>query len=168
MEKLVILLNGPSSSGKSSLAQLLQGLILARRRERYEIISIDDFLTMNAQDSIYEEDVYAISPNLCEAASAALETAGGVIVDHVITSKRIFDQLTDALHGYRVWMIRVSCPLEVLRKREAARGDRCPGSAEASAASLFPKDGYDLTVDTYSMTAADGAELILAHCFHRD
>ena len=123
---------------------------------------------MNAQDSIYEEDVYAISPNLCEAASAALETAGGVIVDHVITSKRIFDQLTDALHGYRVWMIRVSCPLEVLRKREAARGDRCPGSAEASAAYLFPKDGYDLTVDTYSMTAADGAELILAHCFHRD
>ena len=60
MEKLVILLNGPSSSGKSSLAQLLQGLILARRRERYEIISIDDFLTMNAQDSIYEEDVYGI------------------------------------------------------------------------------------------------------------
>ena len=167
MEKLVILLNGPSSSGKSSLAQLLQGLILARRRERYEIISIDDFLTMNAQDSIYEEDVYAISPNLCEAASAALETAGGVIVDHVITSKRIFDQLTDALHGYRVWMIRVSCPLEVLRKREAARGDRCPGSAEASAAYLFPKDGYDLTVDTHCMTAADNAERIYAHCLHK-
>ena len=61
MEKQVILLNGPSSSGKSSLAQLLQGLILTRRSERYEIISIDDFLTMSAQDAIYEEDVYEIS-----------------------------------------------------------------------------------------------------------
>ena len=55
MEKQVILLNGPSSSGKSSLAQLLQGLILTRRSERYEIISIDDFLTMSAQDSFCDE-----------------------------------------------------------------------------------------------------------------
>lgn len=116
MEKQVILLDGPSSSGKSSLAQLLQGLILTRRSERYEIISIDDFLTMSAQDAIYEEDVYEISWDLCGAASAALKTADGVIVDHVITSKRIFDQLMDLLHGYRVWVIRVSCPLEVLRE----------------------------------------------------
>ena len=75
MEKQVILLNGPSSSGKSSLAQLLQGLILTRRSERYEIISIDDFLTMSAQDAIYEEDVYEISWDLCGAASAVLKTA---------------------------------------------------------------------------------------------
>ena len=75
MEKQVILLNGPSSSGKSSLAQLLHGLILTRQSERYEIISIDDFLTMSAQDAIYEEDVYEISWDLCGAASAALKTA---------------------------------------------------------------------------------------------
>ena len=75
MEKQVILLNGPSSSGKSSLAQLLQGLILTRQSERYEIISIDDFLTMSAQDAIYEEDVYEISWDLCGAASAVLKTA---------------------------------------------------------------------------------------------
>ncbi len=168
MEKQVILLNGPSSSGKSSLAQLLQGLILARRRERYEIVSIDDFLTMSAQDVIYEEDVYAISRDLCEAASAALKTEAGVIVDHVITSKRIFYQLADALRGYRVWMIRVSCPLEVLREREAARGNRCPGSAKASAAYLFPKDGYDLAVDTHRTTAMDSAERIYVHCFRKD
>ena len=167
MEKQVILLNGPSSSGKSTLAKFLQRLILAKRRVHYEIVSIDDFLTMNAQDAIYEEDVYEISRDLCEAASAALKTAAGVIVDHVITSKRIFDQLTDALRGYRVWMIRVSCPLEILREREAARGTRCPGSAEASAAYLFPKDGYDLTVDTHSMTAADNAGWIYGHCFHK-
>ena len=43
--------------------------------------------------------------------------------------------------------------------------NRCLGSAEASAAYLFPKDGYDLTVDTHSMTSADGTEQIYAHCF---
>ena len=163
MDKQVVLLNGPSSSGKSTLAKFLQRLILAKRRVHYEIVSIDDFLTMNAQDAIYEEDVYEISRDLCEAASAALKTADGVIVDHVITSKRIFDQLTNALRGYRMWMIRVSCPPEILRERETARGNRCPGSAEASAAYLFPKDGYDLTVDTHGMTAADNAGWIYGH-----
>ena len=69
MEKQVILLNGPSSSGKSTLAKFLQRLILAKRRVHYEIVSIDDFLTMNAQDAIYEEDVYEISQNLCASAS---------------------------------------------------------------------------------------------------
>ena len=112
-----------------------------------------------------KRDVYEISWDLCGAASAALKTADGVIVDHVITSKRIFDQLMDLLRGYRVWVIHVSCPLEVLREREVARGNRCLGSAEASAAYLFPKDGYDLTVDTHSMTSADGTEQICAHCF---
>ena len=75
MDKQVILLNGPSSSGKSTLAKLLQELILAKRRERYAIVSIDDFLTMTAQDAIYEEDVYEISWDLCGAASAVLKTA---------------------------------------------------------------------------------------------
>ena len=71
MEKQVILLNGPSSSGKSSLAQLLQGLILTRQSERYEIISIDDFLTMSTQDAIYEEDVYEISWDLWSGIGSA-------------------------------------------------------------------------------------------------
>ena len=168
MDKQVVLLNGPSSSGKSTLAKCLQRLIRTKRRERYEIVSIDDFLTMTVQDAVYEEDVYKISPDLCKEASALLETAAGVIVDHVITSGRIFEQLKDMLRDSRVWMIRVTCPPEVLREREAARGNRCPGSAEASAAYLFPQNGYDLTVDTHSMTTADCAERIYEHCFHTD
>ena len=38
-------------------------------------------------------------------------------------------------------------------------------SRESPAAYLFPKDGYDLTMDTHNMTAADSAEQIYAHCF---
>lgn len=30
--------------------------------------------------------------------------------------------------------------------------NRCPGSAESSYEYLFPKDGYDLTVDTHTLT----------------
>ena len=65
-------------------------------------------------------------------------------------------------------LIRVTCPKEVLLAREAMRGNRCPGSAEASDTFLFPKDGYDLMVDTYVMSAAECAERIFESAFYED
>ncbi len=146
--KQVILLNGPSSSGKSTLAKELQALIKERSAEKYEVVSIDDFMKTNPMETIYEDDVYAVSGDLCEKVLEILGTGSGVIIDHVITSERIFRQLKEMLSAYPLRMVRITCPPEVLRKREQARGDRCAGSAEASAEYLYPKDGYDLTIDT--------------------
>ena len=157
MEKQIVLLNGPSSSGKSTLARALRAHIKATRSEDFGIVSIDDFMTVAKDETIYEDDVYEISPALCEKARELLETAPGLIIDHVITSERIFLQLKEALRPYRLYSVRVSCPLEVLREREKARGDRCPGSAEASEMYLYPKEGYDLRVDTQRLSAAEAA-----------
>ena len=158
--KQAVLLNGPSSSGKSTLSKALQSLIENGRSERYEVVSIDDFMKGSPTETIYEDDVYAISGDLCEKALEILGSGSGVIIDHVITSERIFRQLTEMLSAYPLRTVNVSCPLDVLRERELARGDRCPGSAEASAEYLYPKDGYDLTIDTSMGTPAENALLI--------
>lgn len=160
MEKHIILLNGSSSSGKSTLAKVLQTVIEDKRNERYDIVSIDDFLKMTTEEVIYEDDVFEISDALCESVLQALEESQGVIIDHVITSERIFDQLKEAVSPNRLWLVHVTCPLEIIRKREQERKDRCLGSAEASYTYLFPKEGYDLTVDTYSMTISECANQI--------
>lgn len=160
MKKHIILLNGSSSSGKSTLAKVLQTVIADKRDERYEIVSIDDFLKMTTEDVIYEDDVFEISDALCEKVLQVLEGNQGVIIDHVITSERIFYQLTEKLSNRHLWLVHVTCPLEVLQKREQERKDRCLGSAEASYTYLFPKEGYDLTVDTHSMTAFECANQI--------
>ena len=165
MQQQIILLNGPSSSGKSTLAKALRKLIEEKRNQQYAIVSIDDFLKMTTEETIYEDDVFEISCVLCEKVQQLLETAPGVIIDHVITSQRIFDQLVKMLCAYPLRLIRVTCPLEVLREREKARKNRCLGSAEASYEYLFPKDGYELTVDTHRMSTAQCALEIYTSVF---
>ena len=165
MDKNIILLNGSSSAGKSTLARELQALIKEKRNERYEIVSIDDFLKMTAEDVIYEDDVYEISGPLCKKIMQIYNGNQGVIIDHVITSERIFEQLKETVRPNRLWTVCVTCPLEILRKRELERNDRCLGSAEASYTYLFPKEGYDLTVDTHFMTLSECANKIFEMIF---
>ena len=160
-----VLLNGPSSSGKSTLAKALQVMIESRRSERYEVVSIDDFMKGSPNETIYEDDVYAVSGDLCQKVLEILGSGSGVIIDHVITSERIFTQLTGMLYAYPLHMVHIACPLDILREREQARGDRCPGSAEASAEYLYPKDGYEMTVDTSRGTPAENAMLVFERLY---
>ena len=160
MDKQIILMNGPSSSGKSTLSRNLQTLIQEKCQLRFEVISIDDFMKIATNETIYEDDVYEINEELCTAALKELETADGIIIDHVITSPRIYQQLRDILDNYPIRTVRVTCPLEILREREIQRGDRCPGSAEASLTYLYPKEGYDLNLDTHAHSSLECAKKI--------
>ena len=155
MSEKIILLNGPSSAGKSTLAGTLQRLIKDMKNEKYGIISIDDFLKMSTDEVIYEDDVFEVSSKLCKNAIELLGSRQGVIIDHVITSKRIFKQLIEALGFYNIYLIHVTCPLLELERREKKRENRCLGSAEASYQYLFPKEDYDLTVDTFQLSAKE-------------
>ncbi|MBR6029368.1 MAG: AAA family ATPase [Clostridia bacterium] len=156
----IILLNGPSSSGKSTLAKALQALIREKRNEMYGIVSIDDFMKIAEDETIYEDDVFEISGDMCAKAIDEMRTAPGVIIDHVITSRRIFDQLREMLGAYALYLVRVTCPHEELLRREAERGNRCPGSAEASEKYLYPQEGYDLTVNTFAASPEACAAVI--------
>ena len=160
MKKEVILLNGPSSSGKSTLSKNLQKLIKEKLNEDYSVISIDDFMKLATDETIYEDDVFEISGDMCTSALKILKADSGVIIDHVITSERIFNQLTEMLGKYHIGFVHVSCPLEVLLKREFERQNRCIGSAESSYTYLYPKEGYDLTVDTSVLTSEECAAKI--------
>ena len=57
-------------------------------------------------------------------------------------------------------MVRITCPIEILKNREIKCGDRCLGSAESSAKYLYPSEGYDFVVDTSSKSSKENAKLI--------
>ena len=165
MGSQIILLNGPSSSGKSTLSKTLQALIRKKLSLQYEVVSIDDFMKTDPMETIYEDDVFEISGNLCDHVLERMKDSSGVIIDHVITSERIYQQLKNAMEDYTLFEVHVDCSLEILKKREEERKDRCPGSAEASATYLFPKDGYDLTVDSGLRSAEENARIIFEALF---
>lgn len=160
MSLKVILLNGASSSGKSTLAKSLQKYIKDNRKEEYVVISIDDFLSMAVNKPIYEDDVFEISPMLCQKVLSILKIGRGVIIDHVITSERIYKQLTEILKEYILIKVQVTCPLHELEKREKKRKDRYVGSAKASCEYLYPQKGYDLTLDTLELSAKECSKKI--------
>ena len=125
------------------------------------IISIDDYMKTDPKETIYEDDIYEIMPEMCKDTESAIEQGKTVIVDHAITSERIYDAMINAAKGAKVYTVRVDCDIEILRKRETERGDRCPGSAEASLEYLWPKEGYDICIDNGKRSAAENAEIIL-------
>ena len=160
MSLKVILLNGASSSGKSTLAKSLQNHIKDYKKQEYIIISIDDFLDMTINKPVYEDDVFEISHLICQKVLNILKIGHGVIVDHVITSERIYKQLTETLKEYALIMVQVTCPLNELEKREKKRKDRYIGSAKASCEYLYPQKGYDLTLNTLELSPKECSKKI--------
>lgn len=160
MSLKVILLNGASSSGKSTLAMSLQKYIKDNKKEEYMIISIDDFLSMTIDEPVYEDDVFEISPLLCQKVLSILKDGYGVIIDHVITSERIYKQLTETLKEYTLIKVQVTCPLKELEKREKKRKDRYAGSAKASYDYLYPRKEYDLTLNTLESSSKECSKKI--------
>ena len=156
----VLLLNGPSSAGKSSIAKALRQRLSEAGRGTV-VISLDDYLQMSANKPSWEDDVFAIMPHMCEDITKALQDGKTVIIDHVITSVRIWQALWNVVSGFQMKTVLVRCDVETLRRREAQRGDRCAGSAEASLQYLYPKAGYDLCVDSSEASPEALAEEII-------
>ena len=160
LESTMILLNGPSSAGKSTLSREMQSKLKEMGVESV-IISIDDYMQTDPKETIYEDDIYEIMPNMNRDVAEAMKQGKTIIVDHAITSERIYDSLMDAAKDGRTFTVKVICDIEVLRKREIERGDRCIGSAEASLEYLWPKEGYDLCIDNGKMSSAENAQIII-------
>ena len=55
----IILLNGPSSSGKSTLSRAIRAKL-----DGFEVVSIDDFMKLAKDETIYEDDVFEISADM--------------------------------------------------------------------------------------------------------
>ena len=150
----IILLNGVSSAGKTSIAK-----VLARTMEApYLQVSIDAFEEM-LPDRYEEGGPFAweaLFPQLLAGfhrSIAALASAGNnLIVDHVMVYREgwasTLADCVSALEPFPVYFIGVRCSLEEAVRREQARGDRVIGTAERQFSRVHRHNLYDMEVDT--------------------
>ena len=158
-----ILLNGASSSGKTSIARAIRKMAAVP----FLHASVDTFTELFdwdviAGDALWQECDRAGVAIFHRSLPALLSTRFPVVIDHVLEEREWYEEYQEALRGHRVLSVGVHCPLEILRKREKARGDRGIGLAERQYARVHRHGGYDLEVDTSILSPYECAQTILA------
>ena len=151
----MIVLNGASSSGKSTLArrlqdsldtpflllsadQLIEAGVLPGRRDTAGPFAWVDEMRPRFFDGFHR----------CIPAVAA--AGNDVIVEHVVEFARWRAQLDDLLDGLDVFWVAVHCDPAEVDRREAARGDRTPGEGRAHIEQnrIHDHGHHDLHIDT--------------------
>ena len=156
----ILLLNGPSSAGKTTLAWELQ----TNAPSYWYWLPLDYFLDVvpSQQWERDESEGFRIAYDLHHDCVKLVSNQGrDIIVDTVICEKDTFASFEKKLSDYTVIMVKVICPVEELNRREIARGDRDVGLAAGQVEIMVPQQSYDLIVDTYAQSTEECARKIL-------
>lgn len=154
----IILLNGTSSSGKTSILQALQDIL----EEPYLNAGIDKFIWMLPKRYLEKplwDDVLGLADqggatghllfHGMHQAIAALSRAGNhVLADHVLVESTWLKECVDLFCELPAYFVGIRCPLEVLEQREKNRRNRTLGQAKAQYGIVHAHEIYDIEVDT--------------------
>jgi len=163
----IILLNGASSSGKSSLATILHAIL----PEPFWHISIDHLVAANVlpQPRIVSGEFkwHELRPQFFEGFHRCLPALalGGnnLIVEHIVETKQWMNRLLTLLAGIDVYFVGLHCALPELERRAIARGSRKLREARADYEVTHTFGVYDFEVDTTGAEPEDiGTALVAA------
>jgi chloramphenicol 3-O phosphotransferase len=154
----IIILNGTSSSGKTSLLEALQ----EKLTEPYLNAGIDKFIWMLPErylDRPLWDDVLGLATKVGEtgqilfsgmhhAIAALSRTGNNVLADHVLVEPAWATECIELFADLPAYLIGLQCPLEILEAREKARKNRTLGQARAQFEIIHKYCSYDLEVDT--------------------
>lgn len=175
----VVILNGTSSAGKTSLAKAIQRLAKGPLLR----VSMDDFLEM--MPPRFANDAEAFSFQLVPGAEpaeveigtgpygaalmrgmrssvAALADQGlDLVVDDVMLEAGDQDHYREVLSAHAPIFVAVRCALETAEQRERDRGDRDIGQARWQFTRVHAGRTYDLEIQTDDASPDDCARQVL-------
>ena len=160
MNGKIIVLNGTSSSGKTTLARELQ----SQYSDAYLLCSLDAFWDMTPYKIPAGSNNFPkMKLAMAKSVKALAETGHNVIVDIVFCGQKTYEEFSSTLADFTVNFIKVDCPLYELEERELARGDRPHGLAQSQIKSTHDGRVYDLTINTAANSPQQCAESSRKH-----
>lgn len=178
MAKIVIL-NGTSSSGKTSLARAIQRLATGPVLR----VSMDDFLEMMPPRFANDDEAFSFRPVAdsdpveveigtgpygaalmrgMRTSIAALADQGlDLVVDDVMLGAGDQDHYREVLASHTLTFVAVHCAIETAEQRERERGDRDIGMARWQYSRVHTGRDYDVEVWTDKVMPDDGARNII-------
>jgi chloramphenicol 3-O phosphotransferase len=187
----VIILNGPSGSGKSSIQREFQKLMMP---DLWIKLGIDTLFDAPMPDITPENLSIWQSPNpirwveqsqdaegknlitlyvgdqgkrvaygMNSAIAAYAHVGCNVIVDYIAYDQKWLSDLQEKLKGVRVYFVAVDIPLDILEQREAARGTSPAGHARSHYHTVYGDLRYDLRVSSDKSSPAMIAAEIADH-----
>jgi chloramphenicol 3-O phosphotransferase len=170
----LIVLNGPSSAGKSSIIKALQDLwprpLFASGIDVFIMEWPESHVSFPGEDGSpassaairivpglgpapswipeYNEEFHEVLRIANESWTAMRQGGLDLIVDHVIIDDQMRRDARRSLAD--AFWVGVKCDVDELVRRESVRGDRYPGFASGTSAVVHEEMNYDLIVDTTS------------------
>lgn len=180
----IIYLNGPSSSGKTTLAKALQHAF----DDLFLHVGIDKIIgwmpekvndwtggeaplgyswkknTDESGNPIQElqigPDAQKIAKTFQEVVLTLAKMGHHLIIDDVSFGKKQVDEWKKLLKDFTVLWIGVNAPLPILEQREKERGNRMMGSARGQFYKVHVDATYDLEIDTHHATLKENIHKI--------
>lgn len=172
---LIVLLNGTSSAGKTSISMELTN----QKEILFHHLSIDDFYhnyndfinnkfpdlkpVRKLDDEVIGQIIFDPIISMYYATIKLFSEMGlNVIVDTVIENDKWFNDYLDALFDYPTLFVGVICSKEELARREQIRGDRRIGLAASQFDKVYSFNEYDLEVNTEELSPTECADKIIS------
>jgi chloramphenicol 3-O phosphotransferase len=182
----IIIINGTSSSGKTSIVRAFQNL----SQEPYLDMGIDKFIWMLPKrylDAPLWQQVYwykyaddgktileihsgllgdQLFSGMHNAIHELVKSGLNIIADHVLLEKKWVTECAKLFHDLNAYLVGVRCPLDVVEERERARKDRTLGQAKAQFVATHKHCLYDLEMDTSSVSPEECAKQIIERVYN--
>ena len=160
----IILLNGTSSAGKSTICKAL----LPKMKTPFWHFSSDHFIESGMHPKTrFDNDEFDWTEHrplffdaFHRSIAAFSESGIDLIVEHIIEQPEWAHQLASLLSGSDVFVVSLRCPVSELIRRERARGDRNIGEAEYHI-KTYQHAPADVEIDATN-SADENSEIILS------
>lgn len=158
----IIVLNGVSSSGKSTLSK-----VLMKSLRNYFHFSIDDFDCMIEKMEEREMENGRLIPIATERfyhdnIKMFSDYGVNIIADQILHNEETMNDFLEKLHDYPILFVGVHCSGDELLRREAQRRDRPIGQGKSQLSFVHQQnEEYDVEVNTENEPMEQCAEKIL-------